>query len=212
MDLGSWVPVELVTFVLGRPPSRLLEDSKSLKIYQIPMQFKIHLLDIPGTICSGGSGCLRTLGTQWRRLPSGLRQSLATLLSLSTQSERNLKFYSKWQEPEILLKVKEPRRLPCSWVCPLLCYCQGWWEQKKTAAWIINKSSLKTYEVILRRGENVEVKFDTSKVMVRLVRIKDNPWRLWNFWRCFMLCGWENSHCLQLWSNYFGNLILSPFP
>ena len=23
MDLGAWVPVELVTFVLGRPPSRL---------------------------------------------------------------------------------------------------------------------------------------------------------------------------------------------
>jgi len=22
MDLGAWVPVELVTFVLGRPPSR----------------------------------------------------------------------------------------------------------------------------------------------------------------------------------------------
>ena len=26
MDLGAWVPVELVTFVLGRPPSRLYGD------------------------------------------------------------------------------------------------------------------------------------------------------------------------------------------
>ena len=26
MDLGAWVPVELVTFVLGRPPSRSLPN------------------------------------------------------------------------------------------------------------------------------------------------------------------------------------------
>ena len=27
MDLGAWVPVELVTFVLGRPPSRFASKS-----------------------------------------------------------------------------------------------------------------------------------------------------------------------------------------
>ena len=28
MDLGAWVPVDLVTFVLGRPPSRYLGKFK----------------------------------------------------------------------------------------------------------------------------------------------------------------------------------------
>ena len=32
MDLGAWVPVDLVTFVLGRPPSRYLGKFKLQRI------------------------------------------------------------------------------------------------------------------------------------------------------------------------------------
>ena len=88
-------------FCLGPAPQQVRRNPKSEKSTEseAPSQSIFdQYFDISGTICSGGSGCLRTPGMQWMRSPSGLRLSLPTSLSLSTQSETfTFPFYSKWK-------------------------------------------------------------------------------------------------------------------
>ena len=102
-------------FCLGPAPQQVRRNPKSEKSTEseAPSQSIFdQYFDISGTICSGGSGCLRIPGMQWMRLPSGLRLSLPTSLSLSTKSETfTFPFYSKWNfHFPFLLKVKD-------WAC-----------------------------------------------------------------------------------------------
>ena len=100
MDLGAWVPVELVTFVLGRPPSRFLSKSNGWK-----------------------SGSPRDDLQWWERLSEEVWDAVETLTMWMEAEPVNFTFpFSEWKD----LEMYQPNAVT---VCQVLCgNCNSLWK------------------------------------------------------------------------------------